>query len=327
MLEKKLETSSKWAIPVYKLMAKIRIAEELTASHYLQNKIFSFVHFCIGQELAPAAFGYLCESKDRTFGNHRSHGHFLAKGGSAHRMFSEMLGKRSGSSSGKGGSMHLIDLEVGFAGTSPILSSSLPLAAGSAWVQKASGSGGITIVYTGDGASEEGNFYETLNIAALWKLPLIIVVENNLYSVNTPASARRPQEFSMENLARSLGVDYFFADGTDPASAMKVFENCYSLAKATSRPCLVEVRAFRHLAHSSPLTDDKLGYRVEDTEDIRLVRDPIKAIREHLVALDFSALSLDLMWTEIEEELRSEFSLALSEPNPSPDELFYGLYA
>ena len=321
------EVSSNWALAVYKSMIRIRSAESLAAKYYLENKIFSFVHFCIGQELAPAAFGYISSASDRTFGNHRSHGHFIGKGGSPFKMFSEMLGKTTGPSSGKGGSMHLIDPEVGFSGTSPILSSSLPLAAGSAWAQKASSSNDVTLVYTGDGASEEGNFYETLNIAALWQLPLIIVLENNLYSVNSPLSVRRATSFSMENLVKSMGIDYFSADGTDPLSAMEIFRDCYNLSKNFSKPCVVEVRAFRNLAHSSPLTDDKLGYRVEDTVEVRERRDPIRRLQEYLEEAGHLAHELESIKLGINEDLSQALALAASGEEPLPKELFSGLYA
>jgi pyruvate dehydrogenase E1 component alpha subunit len=312
---------------VYRSMVRIRIAETLAADYYIENRVFSFVHFCIGQEFAPAAVGEILSPTDRAFGNHRSHGHFLGKGGSAFRMFSEMLGKVSGPSSGKGGSMHLIDPKVGFAGTSPILSSSLPIAAGSAWEQKVSASPGVTTVFTGDGASEEGNFYETLNLASLWQLPLIVIVENNLYSVNSPLTARRPANFSMENLVKGLGVDFFLADGSNILNDLKVLQASYDLAKLHSKPSVVEVRAFRHLAHSSPLSDDNLGYRVEDSKDERSRRDPISLLGEQLRAMGHSGASLELIWTQARQELHEDLLMAASQSDPESEDLETGVYA
>jgi pyruvate dehydrogenase E1 component alpha subunit len=311
---------------VYKSMVRIRIAETLAAEYYIRNKIFSFVHFCIGQELAPAAIGQILSPTDRVFGNHRSHGHFLGKGGSAFKMFSEMLGKSSGTSSGKGGSMHLIDPSAGFAGTSPILSSSIPIAAGSAWEQKISASRGVTTVFTGDGASEEGNFYETLNVASLWQLPLIVIIENNLYSVNSPVTSRRSPNFSMESVVKGLGLNFFLADGTNPLNDLRVFQESYNLAKLHSKPSVVEVRAFRHLAHSSPLSDDSLNYRLEDTKELRSRRDPIVLLREELRRLGYSEHSLQQIWTKAEQEMREELLLAASNQEPEPKELETGLY-
>jgi TPP-dependent pyruvate/acetoin dehydrogenase alpha subunit len=320
-------SSETHAFQIYKAMSQIRIAETLAAEYYLSNKIFSFVHFCVGQEFAPAAFGHFASEGDRAFGNHRSHGHFLGMGGSAYEMFSEMLGKASGTSSGKGGSMHLLDPKVGFSGTSPILSSALPIAAGSAWNQKLNESQGLTIVYTGDGASEEGNFYETLNVATLWNLPLIIVVENNLYSVNSPAKARRGSEFSMEKLVRSFGMEYYFADGTDPLSSIEVLEKCYMRTKLQRTPAVIEVRAYRHLAHSSPLTDDAIGYRQEDTDTVRATHDPILKLREYLLEKGKSVEELEKAWTALETQLLQDLQRAAASQDPNPSELARGLYA
>jgi pyruvate dehydrogenase E1 component alpha subunit len=322
-----LRSQDHWALEIYTTMAKIRLAEKLAAAHYMENKVFSFVHFCVGQELAPAAFGYFSSPGDKVFGNHRSHGHFLGMGGSAFKMFSEMLGKETGASLGKGGSMHLIDKDRGFVGTSPILSSSLPLAAGSAWAQKFEASESVTIVYTGDGASEEGNFYETLNLIALWQLPLVIVVENNLYSVNSPTSSRRGANFSLEALVRSFGIDYFFADGTNPLSSMDVIRESYNLAKLDRKPSVIEVRAYRHLAHSSPLSDDKMGYRVEDTESVRSENDPLLRLHSHLLESGKTEAELELLWAKLEKDLGSELGEAVISPNPHPIELSKGLYA
>jgi len=322
-----LGSQDNWALDLYTTMAKIRIAEKLAAAYYMENKVFSFVHFCVGQELAPAAFGYFSKPGDKVFGNHRSHGHFLGMGGNAFRMFSEMLGKESGASSGKGGSMHLIDKDRGFVGTSPILSSSLPLAAGSAWAQKFEDSESVTIVYTGDGASEEGNFYETLNLIALWQLPLVIVVENNLYSVNSPASSRRSSNFSLEALAKSFGIDYFFADGTNPLSSMGIIRDSYNIAKKDRKPSVIEVRAFRHLAHSSPLTDDKMGYRVEDTESVREESDPLLRLHSHLLESGTPEADLGQLWTKLETDLKADLDEAVISPDPDPIELLKGIYA
>ncbi len=311
---------------LYAKMHYIREAERVAADHYLDKKVFSMVHFCIGQELAPATMGLITSEEDRFFGNHRSHGHFLAKGGSAFKMYSEMLGKASGCAKGKGGSMHMIDKSVGFMGTSPILSSALPLAAGSAWEQVRSNSKGITVVFTGDGATEEGNFYETLNLASLWRLPLLIVVEDNLYSINSKIDVRRPINFSMERLVLSLGAAYFHADSADPLDAFSILSDATALVRTSRAPALVTVKAYRHLAHSTPLKDDHLSYRQEDIELARKKADPLETLRETL--LDFG-LGLDEL-EELEEAnassvLRS-LEEALAQPAPDPSDAYRNIY-
>ncbi len=175
-------------LEVYSDMFFLRTAEEKIAEYYFNNKIFSFVHFYIGQEAVAVGVSRHLSLEDRVFGNHRSHGHFLAKGGSLDRMYAEMLGRRTGCARGKGGSMHMLDKTVGFMGSTPILGSAVPIATGSAFQQKMMKEPGITVVYLGDGAAEEGIFYESLNFAALHNLPLVIVLEDNLYSIHSDNS-------------------------------------------------------------------------------------------------------------------------------------------
>ena len=172
----------------YKKMTLIRIAEQEIAALYLREKIMSFIHFYVGQEAVAVGVCSALKPEDKVLGNHRSHGHYLAKGGDLKRMICELLGKEYGSSHGKGGSMHMIDRSVNFVGSTPILGSAVPLAAGTAFEQKYRKTDGVTAVFFGDGAFEEGGVYETLNLAALFKLPLILVVENNLFAVNWPNS-------------------------------------------------------------------------------------------------------------------------------------------
>src|SRR3989344_2720 len=161
----------------YKRMLSIRIAEEEIAKFYLENKVMSFVHFYVGQEAVAVGVCDALSKEDRAMGNHRSHGHYLAKGGDLKRMICELFGKAEGCCHGKGGSMHMIDKSVNFIGSTPILGSVVPLANGSAFEQKYSKKKSVTAVFFGDGAFEEGIVYETLNLAALFKLPLLLVLE------------------------------------------------------------------------------------------------------------------------------------------------------
>ncbi|MEX1087180.1 MAG: thiamine pyrophosphate-dependent enzyme, partial [Candidatus Paceibacterota bacterium] len=172
-------------LDAYKKMFLIRIAEEQLADYYLKNKIMSLVHFYVGQEAIAVGVCDALHKNDRVMGNHRSHGHYLAKGGDLKKMVCELFGKECGSSHGKGGSMHMIDTSVNFIGSTPILSSAVPLSCGSALEQKYHKSDMITVVFLGDGAFEEGGVYESLNLSTLFKLPLLIVLENNLRSIDT----------------------------------------------------------------------------------------------------------------------------------------------
>ena len=198
----------------YEQMYFTRVAEERIADLYLKNKIMSFVHFYIGQEAVAVGIADAIGKEGAMLGNHRSHGHYLAKGGLLTPMICELLGKRSGLARGKGGSMHMIGKKIGFVGSTPILASAVPLSSGVAFEQKYSKKKAVTAVFVGDGASEEGVFYETLNLAGLFKLPLLIVIENNLHSVNTPLSDRRAETHDMATIVGGFGRGVAKAGGT-----------------------------------------------------------------------------------------------------------------
>jgi acetoin:2,6-dichlorophenolindophenol oxidoreductase subunit alpha len=310
----------------YKRMVLLRVAEEELAKLFLRDKIMSFVHFYVGQEAVAVGVSNALRSADRALGNHRSHGHYLAKGGNLRSMICEILGKAEGFAGGKGGSMHMIARSEGFTGSTPILGSTTSIAAGSAFAQKQQANQDVTVAYIGDGASEEGGFYETLNLAALFKLPLLIVVENNLYAVNSKLLDRRSADYCAEGIVRGFGVAYAKADGND-------YDDVYS--KATEllagvrqgKPAVLECVAYRHMAHSAPLFDDAQGYREEDVLERRLEQDCLKKIKERLLTEDISEESLSLIVNETREYVNAEIEYAVSAPYPSPKELHRDLYA
>lgn len=309
----------------FKLMTLLRIVEEELASLFLRNKIMSFVHFYVGQEAVAVGVSSALTPSDRALGNHRSHGHYLAKGGNLRSMICEILGKSEGFAGGKGGSMHMIDRAVGFTGSTPILGSITSIAAGSAFTQKQARSGDVTVAYIGDGASEEGGFYETLNLAALFKLPLLIVVENNLYAVNSKILDRRSVNYCAEDIVRGFGVAYSKADGND-------YDDVYQKASELlvgvreGHPAVLECIVFRHMAHSAPLFDDSQGYREEDLLERRLEEDCLKRIKKTLVADGIDDHSLVLVSNKIREVVAAEIEYALAAQYPSPEKLYSGLY-
>ena len=262
---------------------------------------------------------------DRALGNHRSHGHYLAKGGNFRAMVSEILGKEGGCAGGKGGSMHMIARAVGFTGSTPILGSITSIAAGSAFVQKQLSTQEVTVAYIGDGASEEGGFYETLNLAALFKLPLLIVVENNLYSVNSTLLDRRSANYRTEDIVRGFGVDYAKADGND-------YDDVYSKAKALlegvrlGRPAVLECIVYRHMAHSAPLFDDAQGYRVEDALEHRLDQDCLKRLKQKLIEDGLAEDLLSRVIHEVHAFVTAEIEYAVSAPFPEQHKLYTDVY-
>lgn len=313
-------------LEAFKRMLLVRIAEEEIANLYLREKIMSFVHFYVGQEAVAVGVSDALRSTDRALGNHRSHGHYLAKGGKLRPMLCELLGKAEGSSRGKGGSMHMIDRSAGFTGSTPILGSIVPIAAGSAFAQRYETDGGVTVAYVGDGASEEGGVYETMNLAALFKLPLLIIVENNLYSVNSKLLDRRSKDYSVEGVVRSIGLAYEKADGNDyddvHAKATKLLEEVRN-----GLPAVLECVAFRHMAHSAPIFDDAQGYREEDALERRLAEDCLKRMQDRLLAEGESEESLSQLVNETRAYVLEEIAYAVAAPYPAVETLHTDLYA
>ncbi len=313
-------------LEVYRDMFFLRTAEEKIAEYYFNNKIFSFVHFYIGQEAVAVGVSKHLNLEDRVFGNHRSHGHYLAKGGSLESMFAEMLGKADGCARGKGGSMHMLDKSKGFMGSTPILGSAVPIATGSAFQQKMMKEPGITVVYLGDGAAEEGIFYESLNFAALHKLPLVIVLEDNLYSVNSDNSVRKSPDFNYEKIAEGFGIQYLRGDGNDVHDVLNASKIAIHSARNNSKPTLLHLVTFRHMAHSAPIRDDKSGYRIIDTEENRIAKDSLLQLRNEILAsIEESKLN------ELEDQLLSKvnqaLTFALSSEEPKELEMMLGVFA
>ncbi len=314
-------------LEAYKKMFLIRVAEELIAKHYLENKIMSFVHFYVGQEAVAVGVCDALRNADRAMGNHRSHGHYLAKGGDLKRMMCELLGKADGCAKGKGGSMHMIDTSVNFIGSTPILGSIVPLANGSAFEQRYSKKKNVTVAFFGDGAFEEGVVYETLNLAALFKLPLLLVVENNLYSVNSKLKDRRSDSHHTEKIVTGFGVTYVKADGNDYEDVAKKSERLVASIRKGKGPAVLECITYRHMAHSAPIFDDAQGYREEDVLEVRLKKDSMKKLRATLLRQGVSEKSIQRAEDALRTFAAQSMEYAIAAPYPAKEELYTDMYA
>ena len=314
-------------LEVFRQIAKLRIVEEEIAKLFLREKIMSFVHFYVGQEAVAVGVSNALTDKDRSMGNHRSHGHYMAKGGNIRKMICEILGKSEGFAGGLGGSMHMIDREAGFTGSTPILGSITSIAAGSAFTQKKDKNySGITVAYIGDGASEEGGFYETLNLAALFKLPLIIIVENNLYAVNSKLTDRRSINYDIKSIVNGFGVVYDKANGNDYED---VYDKSTQLIAGVrlGQPAVLECITYRHMAHSAPLFDDAQGYREVDCEEQRIKEDCLLRMKSQLISNGVNEMTLSEIETEIRNYVLSEIEYAVAAEYPNKFELNNKIYA
>lgn len=304
----------------YETMLLIREMEQQLVAYYLEHKVFSFVHFSIGQEAVAAGVCHALRRDDGVMGNHRSHGHYLAKGGEPFRMVAEMLGRRSGCCGGKGGSMHMIDRAAGFLGSTPILGSVAAIATGTALAAKLQQRDTVTAAFFGDGASEEGVVYESVNFAAKFALPVLYVLENNLYSVRSKILDRRSPAHDPERVYTGLGARYVRADGNDYADVLtKARAAIADVRRGT--PTVVECVTFRHMAHSAPLRDDAAGYRDLDSADERARQDPLGKLRATLASDAESARVIEALERATAERCRQTIERASREPYPEPDAL------
>jgi len=322
---KKTSLSSEELLKAYKSMFLIREAEQKIADLYLKHKIMSFVHFYVGQEAVAVGVAQSLKKGDKMLGNHRSHGHYLAKGGDLKAMICELLGKEAGSSHGKGGSMHMIDKSVNFVGSTPILASVVPLSCGVAFEQKYNKKKDVTAAFFGDGAFEEGVVYETLNLAGLFKLPLLLVVENNLYSVNSTLNDRRAEGHSTKTIVEGFGAKYLQADGNDYLDVNVKAEELISYLRSGRGPAVLECITYRHMAHSAPIFDEKS--RKVDVLEKRLQEDSLKKLRSLLLKKGIVEKKITSLEKIIEKTVDDAIQFAVQAPFPKRSSLHTDLYA
>ena len=316
----------KTPLDAYKRMLLVRIAEEELVKLYLDQKIFSMVHFYVGQEAVAVGVCSQLGPTDKVLSTHRSHGHYLAKGGDLRRMVCELLGRGNGVAHGKGGSMHMIDKSVNFVGSTPLLGSAVPLAAGVAFEKKYNKKKGVAVGFMGDGASEEGVVYETYNLAALYKLPLLLVIENNSWSVNSNIADRRGEKYDIKTITKGFGLSYLRADGNDFRDVAKKAATLLRGVRAGKGSAVLECMTYRHMAHSTPLLDDKHGLRRKDTLDERLKRDSVKLMKKHLLADGVSEKKLQNVEDQIRAEVREAIDFAKSSPYPAKKEMYTDIF-
>ncbi len=267
---------------LYRSVLRIRIVEEAIADRYAEQEMRCPVHLCIGQEaIAVGVCAHLSRS-DYAMSGHRSHGHYLAKGGDLKAMLAELYGREAGCSGGVGGSMHLVDLDAGFLGAVPIVASTIPIAVGAALGAKLRGEHRVSVVFFGEGATEEGVFHESLNFAVLKSLPVVFVCENNLYSVYSPLSVRQPEGRAIRRLAAGHGIASRHGDGNDALGVYEIAGEAVRQARSGEGPSLLEFATYRWREHCGPNYDNHLGYRSEAEFERWRARCPVARLERRL---------------------------------------------
>ena len=298
------------------------MVEEEIAKRYPQQQMRCPVHLSIGQEAAAVGVCAALKTTDWAFSGHRNHAHYLAKGGNLKAMLAEIYGKATGCCGGKGGSMHLTDRAAGFIAATPIVGSTVPIAVGAALTAQREGNGRVVVVFLGDGAMEAGVVHESLNFAALKKLPILFACENNLYSVYSPLEVRQPAQRSISDLAAGHGVKTVQADGNN---AQEVFSKACAAVQDMRQgagPVFIELATYRWLEHCGPGYDNDIGYRTEAEFQGWKQRDPLV-----ISAQQSSAVLEPGEIVAIREEIEAAFSAAISDPFPDAASAGMHVYA
>ncbi|SVC72066.1 uncharacterized protein METZ01_LOCUS324920, partial [marine metagenome] len=262
-------------------MLRIRLVEESIANKYSEQKMRCPTHLSIGQEAIAVGVCSNLTNEDQVLSTHRAHAHYLAKGGCLNSMLAEIYGKVTGCSKGMGGSMHLIDKSVGFMGSTAIVGNTIPVAVGSALAMKIQEKKSISCVFFGDGATEEGVFYESINFAIIHNLPVLFICENNLYSVYSGLEVRQPKGRKIFEMVRAFGIESSHGDGNNVQQVSDYVELARDKILSGNGPQFLEFDTYRWREHCGPNYDNDIGYREEEEFLEWKKKDPLKDIFEN----------------------------------------------
>ena len=268
---------------IYSYIHLIRTTEERIANEYSNQEIRCPTHLSIGQEVVPSVLSLFITNNDLCVSTHRAHAHYIAKGGCLNSFISELYGKSFGCSKGRGGSMHLIDEKVGFMGSSAIVGNSIPVGVGLGYCFKNKKSNkNFSIAFFGDGAVEEGVFYESLNLACVKEIPVLFICENNKFSVYSPMKVRQPKNRSIAKLSECIGVKSISCDGNNINKVFKSIKFATDYIKKYQKPFFLEFSNYRWREHCGPNFDDNLNYRDKKITIKMIKEDPLCKLENHL---------------------------------------------
>ncbi len=310
---------------LYEELLKIRLIEEEISYRYSEEKMRCPTHIAIGQEAAAVGVCASLNKNDYAVSGHRAHHHYIAKGGNIKKLVAEIYGKETGCSGGKGGSMHLVDTDVGFMGSTAIVAGTIPVGVGLSFSQKLKHSENITCIFFGDAAIEEGVFYESVNFAILKNLPVLFVCENNQFSCFTHLSERQPQNRKIFEMVSGLGIDSSECDGNDVIAVQETTAQLVNKIKKGEGPKFLELHTYRWLEHCGPNYDDELGYRT--TNDIKKSRenDPIIILEKKYPELIKSKKHTILK--NLKTLTKNAFKIAEESNFPNQEEAYENLYS
>jgi len=308
---------------MYQTMVTIRRFEEQSKREADAGKLRG-MHSSVGQEAVPTGICAHLDEKDYVLGTHRSHHHCIAKGLDLDQMMAELLGKSTGTGKGKGGTMHIADIERGMLGANGVVGSNIPVATGVALTAKVKGTNQVSVVFFGDGASSQGVLHESMNLASIWKLPVIFVCENNRYAESTPFEYSVAGG-SVSSRADGYGMPGVTVDGQSVLDIYEVGKEAVSRARSGGGPTLIEAQTYRYMGHFG--ADNPLGYRSEEEQKFYMDRDCIVQARAYILDGSYAnEEELDEIDSDCLEAVSKATKYANDSPFPDPDELTENVY-
>lgn len=312
----KLET----LLSLYRVAFQIRHVESEIARQYSKGEMRCPVHLSIGQELPSSLISLFLRKNDYAVSTHRAHAHYMAKGGDISAMMAEIFGKSTGCSRGRGGSMHLSDPQVNFVGSSAIVGNSIPIGVGIAYGIKVRKEDSRSYIFLGDGATEEGVFYESVNFAVLHNLPAIFVCENNFYSVYTGLEPRQPKGRRLHEVVKAMGMSSVYLPFGNLEFALNVTQDL--LSTKSGGPLFIEIDTYRWLEHCGPNYDDNLEYRPARERENYLKYDFLEELKQRVSLLHYNhTRDLEDIEKEVINQTSASFSFARNSPFPSLKEV------
>ncbi|MDP3725368.1 MAG: thiamine pyrophosphate-dependent dehydrogenase E1 component subunit alpha [Nanoarchaeota archaeon] len=317
--------SKKIAIELYKKVYLIRSAERGIINNYKRNVMKSPMHMSMGEEAIIAGVCQALRRQDQALGTYRSHGLYLAKTGETDGFFAEMYGKASGNAGGKAGSMFLSRPSAGLVGVSAVVATTIPVAAGVAYANKVKRNGKITTVFFGDGAIEEGAFWESLNFACLKKVPLLFVCEDNGFAIHAGEAARHGYK-SIADIVGKFESNVFTSSSTDPEVIFEIATKAINMIKKTKKPSFLHLKYYRYLEHVGVGEDFAVGYRPKSEFKKWMKADPMKLMRGNLLKKGIREEAIMQLEKIIDKKVERSISLAENAPDPAKSELYKNVF-
>jgi pyruvate dehydrogenase E1 component alpha subunit len=318
-----MSVNSEQLLEMYRTMVLIREAEQMVSTLFLQGRLPGFIHSYIGEEATAVGVCSALRQDDYITSTHRGHGHILAKGGDLKRFFAELFGKETGYCNGKGGSMHVADLDLGILGANGIVGGGIPIAGGAAMAAKMQGLDRVAVSFLGDGAINTGPFHESLNLAAVWELPVVFVCENNGYA-NFMAFRRHTRIDQVSDRAAAYGMAGATVDGNDVEAVYDAAQEAVERARSGHGPTLLECLTYRWHGHYE---GDPEAYRTKEEIAEWKVRDPLGVAERRLEAADIlDEETKQEIWNTVGQRIKDAVTFAEESPLPEPESALEGVY-